>query len=89
MLNRGVLLFCSINTQKIRRSHLLLPSGFQHLFCAAHQLILVFDFLLQNCHFHLQLADQTLLLMDCRVQSAVLPPERQDLLLRTLGVLHT
>lgn len=68
--------------------HLLLLSGFQNLFCAAHQLILVFDLLFQKSHSHLQLAHQTLFLMDLCVQSAVLSPQRQDLLLWMLALLH-
>lgn len=69
-------------------SYLLLLSGFQHLFCAAHELLLIFELLFQNSHSHLQLAHRALLLMDLCVQSTVLPPERQNLLLGTLALLH-
>lgn len=75
--------------EETRLSHLLLLRSLQHLPGAAHQLLLVCDLLLQNGHLHLQLVDQALLLVDLGVQRAVLPPQREELLLQTLALLDT
>lgn len=69
-------------------SHLLLLSGFQPFFGSAQQLILVADALLQLGHSQLQLANQALLVMELRVQSAVLPAQRRHLLLGVLEFLE-
>lgn len=79
----------SIQDKLLSLSHLLLLSGFQHLFGPAQQLILVADALLQLGHSQLQLANQTLLLMELRVQSAVFPAQRRHLLLGVLEFLKT
>lgn len=68
---------------------LLLLRGLQDLPGAAHQLLLVFGLLLQDGQLHLQLAHQALLVVDLSIQRAVLPPQREQLLLQALALLDT
>lgn len=69
-------------------SYLLLLRGLQDLLGSAHQQVFIFDLLLQNGGSHLQLVHQTLLLVELRVQSAILPPQTEDLMLQTLALLQ-
>lgn len=74
---------------EILASCLLLLGSLQNLFGAAHELVFIFDLLLQNHQLHLQLGDQALLLVDLCVKGAVLPSQREDLLLQPLALLDT
>ncbi len=68
-------------------AHLLLLCGLQHLSGPQHELVFIFDLLLEDGHSRLQLVDQTLSLVTFGVQGAVLSPQGQNLLLRPLTLL--
>lgn len=67
--------------RQISSADLLLLCGFQHLSGPHHELVFIFDLLLYDSHSRLQLVDQTLSLVAFGVEAAVLPPQRQNLLL--------